>query len=89
MPGKPDSWERPSNASLGTYYPGNKEYRAWDEGWRYRHGGTAIARPITDNPYDANDRPAESKAWNAGWNESNGNTGGEKRMPATSGAPPA
>ena len=42
--------------------------RAYCQGFLYRLGGTAIARPITDNPYDATERPTNNKDWNTGWN---------------------
>ena len=82
MPGKPD---HTNTNGPGQFFPGEKAYRAWDEGWRYRYSGTAAQRPITDNPFDATNFPEESKAWNTGWNEAAANSAGKRRMPATSG----
>ena len=89
MPGKSDSHTAATAAGLGQYFPGSKEYRAWDEGWQYRYGGTAVQRPVTDNPYTSDlGKVAEKAAWDHGWNEADGNSGGAQRMPATTGSPP-
>ena len=88
MPGKPDSHTAASAPGLGVYAPGSKEYRAWDDGWRYRYSDVPLNVPITNNPFDATQSPAEKAAWDNGWNEANGNTAGAQRMPATTGAPP-
>lgn len=83
MPGKPNSWYVDNLTARGTYYPGSKEYRAWDEGYRYRYGGTAASRPKADNPYTAiqTKLPAEFAAWNYGWDWANQNTAGTREMP--------
>ena len=88
MPGKGDAHTRATAAGLGNYVVGSKEYKAWSDGWSYRYSGAAISVPITDNPFDVAQSPAEKAAWDNGWNEADGNTGGERRMPATTGAPP-
>lgn len=69
-------------------FPGSKEGRAWDEGFRYRYGGTAAQRPSTDNPYNSADFPAEFDGWDAGWSTADANSAGTRFMPATTGAPP-
>ena len=79
MPGKPDFG---AGGSLGQYFPGSKEYRAWDEGWLRRYAGGAIG----DNPHPSG--TAENAAWANGFNEAAANSGGARRMPATTGAPP-
>ena len=84
MPGKADF---SAGGAVGQYAPGSKEYRAWDEGWRYRYSDTALNAPIGNNPHPAN--TAKNKAWNDGWNEADGNSGGVRRMPATTGTAPA
>ncbi len=86
MPGKGDFGQA---GDLGKYFPGDNSWKAWDEGFRYRYGGTALERPAGNNPYLADPaRQVEAVAWNDGWNEADNNTGGVRRMPATSGAPP-
>lgn len=87
MPGKPDSHTQATAAGLGVYVPGSKEYKAWDDGWRYRYTGTQTTAPITNNPFSAAQSPAEKAAWDNGWNEASANTAGAQRMPATTGAP--
>lgn len=89
MPGKGDAHTRATAGGLGNYVVGSKEWKAWDQGWRYRYSGAAASVPITNNPFDATARPAEKAAWDNGWNEANGNSGGERRMPATTGTAPA
>lgn len=90
MPGKGDFGSQTAgNAGAGLYTPGSNEWKAWDEGAQYRFGGTAIQRPITDNPFDATGRPAERAAWDAGWNEANSGNIATRRMPYISGTPPA
>lgn len=49
-----------------TEQPFVKESQAYCEGMAYRAGGTAVQRPVTDDPY-GNDRPVESAAWIRGW----------------------
>ena len=90
MPGKPDigkilSQPRPQRNT----FPGSKEYRAWDQGYLYRHGGTAAARPAGDNPFDQNSHPAERTAWADGWDTANAAQAGDRFMPAANGAAPA
>ena len=85
MPGKADFG---AGGTIGQYAPGSKEYRAWDEGWRYRYSDTALNAPIGDNPHDPTDSPAKYQAWNDGWNEADANSGGAQRMPATTGTAP-
>ena len=48
----------------GQYYPGSKEYRAWDEGFTANVGGAA-----KDTVPYTTDLPAEYDAWIAGWEE--------------------
>lgn len=43
--------------------------KAFCEGVRHRHGGTAIARPITDNPHVIGSQ--DHDAWDAGWTLAN------------------
>ena len=89
MPGKGDFGKRLSLPTpQGQYFPGSKEFRAWDEGYRYRHGGTAAARPSTDNPYNATNDPMRYNAWDAGWSTADANSAGTRFMPATTGAAP-
>ena len=45
------------------YLPKNS--RAYCEGIDYRMSGTAIAKPITDNPHEADSEAAD--AWGLGW----------------------
>lgn len=87
MPGRWDSHTQA--APSGNYVPGSNEAKAWNDGWLYRYSGAAISVPITDNPFDAAQSPAERAAWDNGWNEANGNSGGDRRGPATTGTPPA
>lgn len=89
MPGKPDGHQDITRALRGCYFPGSKEYRAWDEGWRYRYGGTAAANPKTDNPFDSTKQPSQYAAWDFGWDAANTNATGLRRMPATTGVAPA
>ena len=90
MPGKGDYDKRLSAPPpQGQYCFGSKEWRAWDEGNRYRHGGTAAARPQGDNPFDQTTQPAEWKAWDGGWATAHAMVAGQRFMAATSGAPPA
>ena len=42
-----------------------KESRAFSEGLYYRHGGTLLGRPVTDNPHVATS--SAGVAWIAGW----------------------
>ena len=91
MPGKPNSWGVSTASGLGTYYPGSKEYRAWDEGYRYRYAGTAAERPKANNPYTAIQAklPSEFAAWDNGWDWADQNSAGTREMPAVvPGAPP-
>lgn len=48
--------------------------RAFADGSRYRALGTALARPITDNPHPTGS--PEKSAWDAGWNVADGEAGG-------------
>ena len=89
MPGKGDFGSATGgNAGKGLYAPGSKEYKAWDEGARYRFSGTAAERPVTNNPFGAG-RPVEKTAWDAGWNEANDGNIATRRMPHIFGTPPA
>lgn len=78
MPGKPDYG---AGGEVGQYYPGSKEYRAWDEGFLARYALAAIGT----NPHPAGS--LENIAWGHGYNEADANSGGTRRMPATTGAP--
>jgi len=49
--------------------------QAYCEGMAHRIQGTALAFPITDNPYSDPDGELET-AWDAGWNSANGDAGG-------------
>lgn len=49
--------------------------QAFCEGMNYRHGGTALARPITDNPYAADPEGELRSAWNEGWQLAQGHAG--------------
>ena len=42
-----------------------KESKAFSEGLYYRHGGTLLGRPVTDNPHAASS--SANAAWTAGW----------------------
>ena len=89
MPGKGDFGKRLSvPRPQGQYFPGDNEYRAWDQGFVYRHGGTAAQRPAGDNPFDQNARPAERAAWADGWDTANAMTASDRFMPYPSGAAP-
>lgn len=48
----------------------SKNSKAFSEGLLHRAGGTAAARPITDNPHDGTGSEAEA-CWDAGWNVAN------------------
>ena len=72
----------------GQYAPGSHEMRAWDAGFLYRQGGTAVQRPAGDNPYDANELPAERTAWADGWDTANAATATDQFMPWKAGAAP-
>ena len=78
MPGKPVGFVQP-------FFPGNNEYKAFDEGWTARYGLQAE----NTNPFDPVARPREWLAWAAGWQSADGNSGGERLMPAISGVPGA
>lgn len=82
MPGKTDYSAGGAQGNYGF----SKLVLAWNEGWLYRYSDTALNAPITDNPHPAN--TAKNQAWADGWNEAAANTGGARRMPATTGAPP-
>ena len=84
MPGKLDCGASGSVCSIFASH----QNKAWDAGWRHRYADTAANNPITDNPYDANVLPVEKAAWDNGWNEANGNSGGLRRGPATTGTAP-
>ena len=90
MPGKSDFGKILTGPPppAGQYFPGSKEYRAWDQGLLYRHGGTAAQRPAGDNPFDANAQPAERAAWADGWSTGDAMQAGQRFMPAASGAAP-
>ena len=89
MPGKTDFGKiLTGSPPQGQYAPGSKEMRAWDEGNRYRHSGTAAQRPSTDNPFNQTNDPMRYNAWDAGWATADAMTAGQRFMPATSGAAP-
>ena len=48
--------------------------RAYCEGMTYRASGTALEKPVFDNPQPAGSEA--NAAWTRGWNVANGNTGG-------------
>ena len=82
MPGKPDYDQ---TGKPGQYYPGSKEYRAWDEGWvrRYVDGGGSQSNTV--HPVGS----AEYVADQAGWTEANGQLAdSRRRMPYIYGSPP-
>lgn len=90
MPGKPDAHQDVGgmrNNLLGNYFPGSKEYRAWDEGWTRRYVEGELSKPNTI--HDSVKNPAEFEADQAGWDAANNNSTGLCRMPATCGVPPA
>ena len=90
MPGKSDFGKALSvPPPQGQYFPGSKEYRAWDQGYLYRHGGTAAARPQGNNPFDQTNQPAEWAAWDGGWATADAAQAGQRFMPAATGAAPA
>ena len=72
----------------GQYFPGSHEGLAWDEGFVYRHGGTAVQRPASNNPFDQNARPAERTAWADGWSTADAMSAGQQFMPYPTGAAP-
>lgn len=88
MPGKFDS---PLSAETPTFdRPGGlhlKEQKHWDAGWLYRYTGTQTTAPISNNPNNQASDPVGYQAWDNGWNAANTNTAGERRGPATTGAP--
>ena len=84
MPGKPDSHQDNLALTRGTYFPGSKEYRAWDEGWRRRYASTGDNKAGTTHTAGT----AEFEADQAGWDAANANTAGKCRMPVSCGAPP-
>lgn len=51
--------------------------QAFCEGMAHRLSGTALAKPITDNPYIGSTPDAELKtAWDNGWNSAQADAGG-------------
>ena len=88
MPGKGD-FGAGATSGKGQYYPGSKEYKAWDAGAQYRFSGPAASVPITDNPFSQTGRPLEYQAWRDGWNEANDDNIATRRMPYIYGTPPA
>ena len=48
------------------------DVRAYAEGAEYRLGGTALQRPITDNPHTVSASAIAS--WVAGWTDADGGT---------------
>lgn len=86
MPGKPDSHEPQFSNTLGTYCPGSKEYRAYDEGYqrRYFEGGSSKSNTI----HAAG--TAEYAADQAGWTAAHENADvAIQRMPWATGNPGA
>lgn len=60
-------------APLGnSFHP--KTSKALAEGIQHRSGGTAIARPISDNPHESGSDAYN--AWAYGWNQANDIAGG-------------
>lgn len=89
MPGKGDYGKALSDPKpQGQYFPGSNEWRAWDEGYLYRQGGTAAERPASNNPYTQTARPAEYAAWDAGHATASAATATSVFMPYKKGAAP-
>ena len=83
MPGKPDAHQDNVAGQRGNYFPGSKEYRAWDDGWRRRYAEGAKAA----TSFTAADNPAEFEADQSGWDAANNNSTGVCRMPHACGVP--
>ena len=81
MPGKPDYGIE--GGPKGQFFPGSKEYRAWDEGWRRRYADGALSKPNTVHPVGT----AEYVADQSGWTDADNNSTGKRRMPFVSGVP--
>ena len=84
MPGKPDAHQDAVAGQLGNYFPGSKEYRAWDEGWRRRYAEGELSKANTIHTSGT----AEFTADQAGWDAANTNSSGICRMPYICGVPP-
>lgn len=71
MPGKICTGSATNNAGAANL----RESKAFCEGMYYRSQGTAVAYPITGNPFDGDGSEAET-AWDAGWTVANTAAGG-------------
>ena len=76
MPGKLCFGKVTNNAGAGML----RESKAYCEGMAYRASGTAVAKPITDNPHVADSEAGI--AWDTGWSTADNNVG--STVPATS-----
>ena len=86
MPGKGDYGKIYSLPTpQGQYFPGSKEFLAWDEGWVTRY--TAGSGSAGQNPHVAGS--AKHAAWGDGWSSADANSSGTRKMPYISGTPPA
>ena len=84
MPGKGDYGKALSIPKpQGQYFPGSKEYRAWDEGFNTRYTGSGTAG---QNPHLAGSK--NHTAWADGWATADANSAGARFMPFNSGTPP-
>lgn len=61
---------------VDTDQPYVSESRAYCEGMLYRAGGTALQRPITDNPHAVASDPIDNANWDRGWTLADDNAGG-------------
>lgn len=59
-----------------TDQPMKHESNAYCRGVAYRAGGTAAARPKTDNPFDETGRPVDHASWDRGWDLADAAAGG-------------
>lgn len=83
MPGKSDYGY--SAEPIGKYYPGSKEYHAWDEGFLRRYNDGGLSKPNTVHPVGSMLFNADQAGWEAA-NENYALT--TRRMPWQFGSPP-
>jgi len=70
MPGKLCTGKKQNNAGAGRL----RNSKSFCEGMAYRASGTAIAKPVTDNPHQAGNEASD--AWILGWTIADDGAGG-------------
>jgi len=59
---------RPGNFTLSDDYAFDpRQARAFCDGMAYRAGGTGVARPRDDNPFESAQEAENWTAWDSGW----------------------